>query len=292
MRLFSPSASLISILGWLRGRRSFRKEAWEAAPLVDGQLEKAGISDQPGLRIDRVRFFSSELHEPRFFLVLIPKTDRPVDGVLIINHGWSDRPETMLSGLSLDKAYTRLLSGGRVRPSLLVLPDVRFSSFYRRNSARFPFLQYLHLVAEDVVETVSREYGIPVVRNRWGMGGFSFGGFVSLDVGRRFAGRFGSISALSAFFDEEWQFWPDQVPVPGNLNPKGRGKQLIIDAGPIPKLFLACGGRDRFYKRMLQLHSKLLGLGIAHEWSVTPGGHTWAYWSSVLEKMLEFHLGY
>jgi hypothetical protein len=48
MRLFSPSASLVSILGWLHGRRSFRKEAWEAAPLVDGQSATTRIAG--GLR--------------------------------------------------------------------------------------------------------------------------------------------------------------------------------------------------------------------------------------------------
>jgi enterochelin esterase-like enzyme len=147
-------------------------------------------------------------------------------------------------------------------------------------------------VAEDVTETAAHAYGIPVTREKWGMGGFSFGGFVSLDVGRRYASRFGSISAIRAFFDEEWLFWPDPIPVPGNLDSNGRGKQSIIVTGPIPKLLLACGRRDRFYKRMRQLHGEWLGLGIAHEWSVESGGHTWAYWSSVLERMLEFHLGY
>ena len=292
MRLFSLSASLISILSWLSGCKPIRKEAWETAPLAEGQIEKVRISDQPGLTIERVRFFASELREPRFFMVLIPKTDKPVDSVFILNHGWSDRPETLLSSLSLDQVYTRLQSEGGIRPALLVLPDIRFSDYFRKNSDRFPFAQYLHLVAEDVAGTVSREYRVPFGRDKWGIGGFSFGGYVSLDVGRRYAGRFGSVSVVSTFSDEEWQFWPDKVQDSGKLDPKGRSKQTIIIPGPTPKLFLACGQSDRFYKRMVQLHTKLRGLGIAHEWSEEPGGHTWAYWSTVLGKMIEFHLGH
>jgi len=38
MRLISLSASLISILSWLGSCKPVRKEAWEAAPLSEGQI--------------------------------------------------------------------------------------------------------------------------------------------------------------------------------------------------------------------------------------------------------------
>jgi hypothetical protein len=41
---------------------------------------------------------------------------------------------------------------------------------------------------------------------------------------------------------------------------------------------------------MRGLHEKLTELGIPHQWSTAPGGHTWKYWSSVLPQMLKFHL--
>jgi S-formylglutathione hydrolase FrmB len=41
---------------------------------------------------------------------------------------------------------------------------------------------------------------------------------------------------------------------------------------------------------MRGLHEKLTELGIPHEWSTGPGGHTWKYWASVLPRMLRFHL--
>jgi len=42
---------------------------------------------------------------------------------------------------------------------------------------------------------------------------------------------------------------------------------------------------------MVELHKLLTARGIAHEWRTAPGGHTWAYWSSVLGPMFLFHLG-
>ena len=43
-----------------------------------------------------------------------------------------------------------MLARGEVRPAIVVIPDVRFTNFYRVNSRRFPFPNYLTLVAEEV----------------------------------------------------------------------------------------------------------------------------------------------
>jgi enterochelin esterase-like enzyme len=276
---------------FLAGCRSLKREAWEIAPLKENEIEQVRIADQATMSIDRVRFFSREMQEPRFFLVLAPKTSRPPDMVFILNHGWSDRPETMLAALKLDQVYASLLAGGRVHPALLVLPDVRFPDYFRRNSNLFPFPQYLNLVAEEVSRMVSLKYNVPFSRDKWAIGGFSFGGYLSIDVGRRYGGRFSSISAVSTFFDEEWAFWPASPPPPGKLDSQGRGKQTLVEPGPIPRLFLACGTSDPFYGIMTQLHQKFQTLGINHAWSTGPGGHTWNYWSTVLEGMFLFHLG-
>ena len=119
---------------------------------------------------------------------------------------------------------------------------------------------------------------------------FSFGGYLSLDVGRRYAGRFASVSVVSGLVDKQWSFWPSQPPPPGPLDSQGRGKQTIVVTGPVPRLFLACGTDDRLFSTMRDLHERLTELGIPHEWSTGPGGHTWKYWSAVLPQMLKFHL--
>jgi enterochelin esterase-like enzyme len=221
--------------------------------------------------------------------VLVPKTKVPPSEVFILNHGWWDRPEDLLKDLKVDQVYDEMLGRGEVRPAIVVLPDVRFSSFYQEFSDRFPYHNYLTLVAEEVAGTVSRHYAIPFEREHWGIGGFSFGGYLSLDVGRRYPGRFGSVSVISGLVDEQWSFWPSQPP-PGPLDSKGRGKHTIVVPGPVPRLFLACGSCDRFFSGMRGLHEKLMQLGIPHEWSTGPGGHTWKYWSSVLPSMLRFDL--
>ena len=266
------------------------KEPFEKVPLAPGQITRVQVSERPNLVVERIRFWSNEMNEPRFFLALVPKTPAALSEALILNHGWSDRPEYLLRYLKVDSVYDAMLGRGEVRPAILILPDVRFSSFYRQRSHRVPYPNYLTLVAEEVAGTAARTYAIPLERQRWAIGGFSFGGYVSLDVGRRFPGRFSSVSVVSGFADDDWSYWPSQAPPPGPLDSQGRGKHTIVVPGPIPRLFLAVGSKDRLSAKMLDMDQELSRLGIPHAWSTGPGGHTWKYWASVLPAMLRFHL--
>jgi len=266
------------------------KEPFENVPLPPGQTQVARLSERSNLVVERIRFWSNEMNEPRFFLALVPKSRVAPSEVFILNHGWSDRPEYLLRYLKVDQVYDEMLGRGEVRPAIVILPDIRFSSFYRQNAGRFPYPNYLTLVAEEVAGTVSRHYNIPFERQRWAIGGFSFGGHVALDVGRRYPGRFASVSVVSGFVDDQWTYWPAQAPPPGPLDSQGHGKQTVMVPGPIPRLYLACGSDDRLFATMTGLHQELTELGFPHVWSTAPGGHTWKYWSSVLPSMLKFHL--
>jgi enterochelin esterase-like enzyme len=268
-----------------------RQYPFEKVPLARGQVEVARVSETADLVVERIRFWSEELNEPRFFLALVPKAAAGATGVFILNHGWFDRPEYLLRYLKVDEVYGGMLARGELRPAVLVIPDVRFKNFYRVNSERTPFPNYLTLVAEEVAGMVSKHYNIPFERERWAIGGFSFGGYLSLDVGRHYPGRFASVGVVSGLVDPQWSFWPAQTPSPGPLDSRGRGKYTVVVPGAIPRLFLACGTNDRLFHTMQQLHDTLEGLAIPHAWSSGPGGHTWKYWSSVLPPMLKFSLG-
>ena len=277
-------AVLVTVACWQH------KEPFEKEPLARGEIKVARLSERGNLFVERVRFWSDEMNEPRFFLALVPKTQAAPSEVFILNHGWRDRPEDLLKHLHVDQVYDQLLSRHEVRPAIVILPDVRFSNFYREYADRYPFPNYLTLVAEEVAGTVSRRYAIPFERQRWAIGGFSFGGYLSMDIGRRYAGRFSSVSVISGLVDRQWSFWPLQPPPPGLLDSKGRGKHTLVVPGPIPRLLLACGTEDRMFSGMSDLHAKLTDLGIAHTWLTAPGAHTWKYWSSVLPLMFKFHL--
>ena len=223
------------------GCRRMHKQPFEKVPLAPGQLETARLSERPNLVVERLRFWSEELNEPRFLLALVPKAPATSPRVFILNHGWFDRPEDLLLHLNVDEVLDNMISAGEVQPAIVVIPDVRFNDSFRRQAWRSPFANYLTLVAEEVAATVSRHYHVPFDRERWAIGGFSFGGHLSLDVGRRYPGRFGAVAVISGFADSDWSYWPAVAPLPGPLDAKGRGKHTVVVPGPPPRLFLACG---------------------------------------------------
>lgn len=264
-------------------------QSWERAPLPAGGIEVTTLTTGPQFSIERVRFHSAEVDEPRFFIAIVPGGGAARD-VLILNHGWSDRPEDLVRHLKVDAVYGEMLAAKQVKPAIIVMPDIRFSNFYRRNAQMFPFNQSLVLVAEETSAIVSKRYDIPRERERWNIGGFSFGGYVALDVVRRYGGWFGRATIVSGFYDEDWTFWPAVEPPPGRLDGRGRGKHSIVVAGPKPQLLLACGTEDRFFRRMTRLHELFTAQGIDHDWTTSRGGHTWKYWSTTLRPLLRFHL--
>ena len=56
--------------------RRMHKEPFEKEPLAPGEIKVARLSERSNLTVERVRFWSNEMNEPRFFLALIPKKPR------------------------------------------------------------------------------------------------------------------------------------------------------------------------------------------------------------------------
>jgi len=289
---FHAWAMLLTAASFLFGGcRRMHKQPFEKAPLAPGQIEAVRLAERTNLVVERLRFRSAELNEPRFLLALVPKAPATPARVFILNHGWFDRPEDLLVHLKVDEILDNMIGAGEIPSAIVAIPDVRFANFYRQRSRRFPFANYLTLVAEEVASTVSSHYHVPFDRERWSIGGFSFGGYLSLDVGRRYPGRFGAVAVISGFAEGDWSFWPAVAPSPGTLDAQGRGKHTVVVPGPPPRLMLACGTEDRLFSAMRQLHDELAGAGLPHTWSTAPGGHTWQYWSSTLQPMLRFAIG-
>jgi enterochelin esterase-like enzyme len=284
-RSVMPGLALLPTL-LLAGCLRLHKEPFEKIPISPGQLQAERVSEQSQFTVERVRFYSEALKEPRFFLAMVPHS-QPTD-VFILNHGWADRPEYLLKHLKVNEVYDELLARNELRQAVVIMPDVRFRFVRLSERRRIPFPPYLNLIAEEIPELVSQRYHVPLDRQHWAVGGFSFGGYLSLDVARHYPGRFGSVSIISGFADPHWSLWPDQSVQP--VVQRDRDQNTVVVPGSRPALFLACGSDDRLFPSMQNLHEELAALGVPHEWHTSIGAHTWKYWRSVLAPMFEFHL--
>ena len=273
----------------MSSRKRLKMEAFEKAPLAPGQIEVTRLSETGLHVVYRIRFWSQRMKQPRYFLVLVPKAPLRAEVAFILNHGWFDRPEYMLQYLHVADECDAALERGEIRPAIVAIPDVRFESMRRLRSDPDP--PYLKLVAEEIPAIISQRYGIPLDQGHWAIGGFSFGGYISLDIGRRYPERFASVSVVSGFFDHKWTFWPESSTQSDKAFADESDRNLVA-SGTAPRLFLACGTNDWLFPAMRSLHNGLEAIGVSTEWSSAPGGHTWKYWSSMVCPMLLFHLGH
>jgi S-formylglutathione hydrolase FrmB len=53
-------------------------------------------------------------------------------------------------------------------------------------------------------------------------------------------------------------------------------------------IFIACGTSDFFLKVNRQLHEKLAAKKIAHDYTESPGNHSWNYWKGTLPRQMLF----
>jgi enterochelin esterase-like enzyme len=56
-------------------------------------------------------------------------------------------------------------------------------------------------------------------------------------------------------------------------------------------IWIDAGGDDPWLPRDTQLHQSLIDRGIAHTWTVLPGGHDGPYWKRNIERYLRFYAG-
>jgi len=69
--------------------------------------------------------------------------------------------------------------------------------------------------------------------------------------------------------------------------------QLISKADTSVKYIIDCGVGDSFIKSNRHFHERMLSLGIPHDYTERPGGHTWDYWRNAIEyQLLYFRKGF
>jgi enterochelin esterase-like enzyme len=125
------------------------------------------------------------------------------------------------------------------------------------------------------------------------LAGLSMGGFAALRLAGKYPDRFVAVSGhssathqshLAKIMEETTEGWSQQ-PADQDV------VQALLHAnGPLPRLRFDCGLDDMFLSANRNLHTHLQNAGIPHVYEELPGGHTWEYWQTNLERSLLFFL--
>lgn len=176
---------------------------------------------------------------------------------------------------------------------IIVCPDGQDSWYF--DSPIDPAMQFETYVSSELVSYVDSHYRTFNSRHMRAITGLSMGGHGALWLAFRHPQVFGSCGSMSggvdiSRFPGKWniakrlgdyqsnhEVWKQHTVV--SLVPTIKsGQNIAIDEG----------SEDFFYEVNCNLHELLMKHKIAHEFTIRPGGHTWAYWVNALDYQALF----
>ncbi|MBQ8500760.1 MAG: esterase family protein [Bacteroides sp.] len=208
--------------------------------------------------------------------------------VLYLLHGFGDNATGWI------KKKPELKEIADAKGIIVVCPDGAQSWYW--DSPKNPESRYETFVSTELVKYTDAHY--PTVADRKGRAitGLSMGGHGALWLSFRHKDVFGAAGSMSGGVDI--RPFPQNWNMQKQLGEFARNK-AVWDAHTVTNqldkiengdlaLIIDCGEDDFFYEVNKELHRRLAARGIAHDFIVRPGAHTWSYWINSLDFQLLF----
>lgn len=242
-------------------------------------------------RVDTVVTHSQAMNKDIKAIVVVPDAYSPEKRlpVLYLLHGYSGNYADWINNAP---AIKDLVDYHQI---LVVCPDGNFSSWYLDSPIDTAW-KYETYVAKELVAWVDAHYGTRKNSTGRGICGLSMGGHGALYLAIKHPDVFGATCALSGGvnlvpFPNNWDIAKRLGPM--DKNPERWQQNSVVNMVNWIKpntlaIALDCGKDDFFYPANLQLHQKLDEEHIAHDFTVRPGAHNWAYWSNAIKFQMQF----
>lgn len=182
---------------------------------------------------------------------------------------------------------------------IIVCPDGGFNSWYV-DSPVDSTVRFETYISKEVPDYIDAHYKTIKSRNGRAITGLSMGGHGGLFHGFRHADVFGACGSMSGGVDlqpfkKNWQI-SQKIGDTVNYAANWVNYSVISLVEQKPKDSLAiiidCGTEDFFYEVNGQLHKKMVGLKIAHDYIERPGKHDWNYWRNAVQYQLLYFMKY
>ena len=226
--------------------------------------------------------------------------------VLYMLHGYSGNEDNWMPDLRLDKTADRLIDEQRIKPVLLVAPQIDNS--YGFNSTGVPWKEgesprpdmsdgmYEDYLFKEVIPYIDSHYSTIAAKEGRTIGGLSMGGCAALHLAFAHPDLFCKVGGHSpALFLNQSRSDIEKWLYP-NKELQAERDPLILardkDLGDL-NVYLDCGDQDsyRFYEGCDKLFAILQAMGVDVQYHLNPGGHEGSYWEANEEKYLLFYAG-
>lgn len=208
----------------------------------------------------------------------------------------------------LHGAYANEYKWLEVKPTLPAIADemqMIFVTPYVLNSWYFDSpvnkeFMYETFITKELIPWIDNHFPTLADRNHRAVTGLSMGGHGALFLSSRHIDLFGAAASMSGGVDI--RLFPLNWNIPDVLGEMASNRQSWdehsvmecvknLKNGDVTITF-DCGESDFFIEVNRALHARLLSLGIDHDFTTRPGGHTDQYWSNSLDYQLLFFKKY
>ena len=220
---------------------------------------------------------------------------------LYLLHGFSENHRAWLSGSSIQEIALRY--------NLAVVMPCGDNSFYlnQKGTGR----QYANFVGEELVNYVTKTFGLSDKREDTFVGGLSMGGFGAIHTGVMFGDTFSKVVALSsamiiheiknqkpgysngiADYDYYCTTFGDlEVLETSEKNPEYIMKKRKAEGKPLPPIYMAVGTEDFLIEHNREFHRFLEEEDMEVVYYESEGAHDWKFWNSYIEPAVQWLLG-
>jgi putative tributyrin esterase len=246
-----------------------------------------GLRDGCKPRVHDGILYSPSLQREKAYRVLLPNEQIVARGalpVLYLLHGYE------CNYTSWD-ACTHLQHYARGVPLLIVMPDGENSWFM--NSSTVAENRFEDYLIKDVLSEIEHQYSTIADRSGRAIAGMSTGGYAAIRLGLKYPDLFSFAGSLGGTLAPDICWHPRRAEVFGSRERVQRDGHCLFS---IPEAFeqsfstnfyLDCGTEDWYLDLTRALAEQFALHNMACEFHNTPGGHTWEYWDSALEPMLQ-----
>ncbi len=244
-------------------------------------------------RVDTLQIYSPAMHKEVPCIVVVPdqyaasQTKYPV---LYLLHGHSGNYLDWITRVPRLKDYVDEYR------MIVVCPDGGYDSWYF-DSPMDSSVRYESFMTQILIPAIDSIYRTLPNKQHRAICGLSMGGHGAMYLALRHSNLYGAAASISGGVDI--RPFPDNWGIKKQLGDikthrENWEKNTVINLvdnlknGTL-KIALDIGTSDFFLKVNRALHQKLLRLGIKHDYTERPGGHTWDYWrNAIAYEMLFF----
>jgi len=227
--------------------------------------------------------------------------------VLYLLHGYTDNETGWTQWGQIDYIANKAIAEGRLPACIIVMPNGEDTWYCNDEVNKYPWED---MFVSEFIPFIESTYRCRTERGTRAIAGLSMGGWGALKLSMRHNDLFGTCIALSAavFTDKEIIEMPDNRFTGRSVdifNIKEKGEKRINDkwknesvfyllkSVPVEQLkkvrfYIDCGDDDFLYRGNSEFHVALRDAGIAHEYRVRDGAHSWEYWRTGIDYAFSF----